>query len=101
SRLDTDAERTPTRNKTSRNSSSTEPYVEDMKGAHVYELAYQTRDQTAEVAPVSVAVLPNGSLEQHGEHLPLGTDTKLVETVARRALRDLENVVLCPTVPYG
>lgn len=72
-----------------------------MKGAHVYELAHLTRHQTAEVAPGSVAVLPIGSLEQHGEHLPLGTDTLLVETVARRALRDLENVVLCPTVPYG
>src|SRR5699024_3427409 len=72
-----------------------------MEGADVYGRAYLTRDQTAEVAPGSVAVLPIGSLEQHGEHLPLGTDTLLVETVARRALRDLENVVLCPTVPYG
>src|SRR5699024_12628225 len=43
------------------------------------------------ISPGSVAVLPIGSLEQHGEHLPLGTDTLLVETVARRALRDLEN----------
>lgn len=67
----------------------------------MHDLAHLTRRQIADVAPESVAVLPIGSLEQHGEHLPLGTDTLLVESVARRAFRDFENVVLCPTLPYG
>ena len=33
----------------------------------------------------AICLLPVGSLEQHGEHLPVGTDTLLVETVAVRA----------------
>jgi creatinine amidohydrolase len=32
-----------------------------------------------------VCVLPVGSLEQHGEHLPVGTDSLLVETICLRA----------------
>ncbi len=67
----------------------------------VYELANLKRQQIADVAPDTVAVLPIGSLEQHGEHLPLGTDTMLVDTVAGRAFHDRDDVVLCPTLPYG
>jgi creatinine amidohydrolase len=33
----------------------------------------------------ALCVLPVGSLEQHGEHLPVGTDSLLVETVSLRA----------------
>ena len=33
----------------------------------------------------AVCVLPVGSLEQHGEHLPVGTDSLLVEAVCLRA----------------
>jgi creatinine amidohydrolase len=32
-----------------------------------------------------VVVLPTGSLEQHGPHLPISTDSRLVSEVARRA----------------
>ncbi|GAA1486602.1 creatininase family protein [Brachybacterium fresconis] len=59
------------------------------------------RQDVAELAPRSVAVLPIGSLEQHGEHLPLGTDSLLVEAVVDRALGEREDAVLCPTLPYG
>jgi len=34
----------------------------------------------------AVAVLPTGSLEQHGRHLPVGTDTLLAETLVREAV---------------
>ena len=50
----------------------------------------------------AVCLLPVGSLEQHGEHLPVGTDSLLVETVCLRAAglahRD---VVVAPTVWTG
>ncbi|MFB6296205.1 MAG: creatininase family protein [Halobacteriales archaeon] len=36
--------------------------------------------------PGSVAVVPVGSTEQHGHHLPVGTDTLLVESVATAAV---------------
>lgn len=64
-------------------------------------LTVLTRTDIADRAAEAVAVLPIASQEQHGEHLPLGTDTLLVEAVIERALTDREDVVLCPTLPYG
>ena len=50
----------------------------------------------------AVVVLPVGSLEQHGEHLPIGTDSLLVEAVclaaAGRATRD---ALVAPTIWTG
>jgi creatinine amidohydrolase len=47
-------------------------------------------------------VLPVGSLEQHGEHLPVGTDSLLVETVSLRAAGLARtDVVVAPTVWTG
>ncbi len=47
-----------------------------------------------------VAVLPVGSVEEHGAHLPLATDTLQVWEVARRAV-EAEPALLCPPVAYG
>jgi creatinine amidohydrolase len=50
----------------------------------------------------AVCVLPVGSLEQHGEHLPIGTDSLLVETVCLRAAGLAHtDVVVAPTVWTG
>jgi creatinine amidohydrolase len=50
----------------------------------------------------AVVLLPTASLEQHGEHLPIGTDTLLVEAVclaaAARATRD---VLVAPVLWTG
>jgi creatinine amidohydrolase len=35
-------------------------------------------------APECVALCPAGALEQHGHHLPLGTDTMIVTHVAEQ-----------------
>ncbi|MET1128411.1 MAG: creatininase family protein [Thermoproteota archaeon] len=51
-------------------------------------------------AEKSVAVLPVGSLERHGDHLPLGTDTILADHVARRVAERL-GAHLFPPVWYG
>jgi creatinine amidohydrolase len=49
-----------------------------------------------------VCVLPVGSLEQHGEHLPVGSDSLLVETVSlRSAGLARADVVVAPTVWTG
>ena len=45
-------------------------------------------------------ILPVGSLEEHGPHLPLGTDTFHAIEVARR-VADLKPVVVAPPVFYG
>jgi creatinine amidohydrolase len=44
-----------------------------------------TREQIRGIAPNAVAVLPTASIEQHGPHLPVVTDTLLCGTVALRA----------------
>ncbi len=50
----------------------------------------------------AVCLLPVGSLEQHGEHLPVGTDSLLVETVALRAAGLARcDAVVAPTVWTG
>lgn len=53
----------------------------------------------------AVAVVPLGSLEQHGPHLPLDTDATIATAVAARATRSANDAgtpaVLLPTLPYG
>lgn len=67
-------------------------------------LADLTREQLAEVAATSVLVMPFGAVEQHGPHLPFGTDSLIVDAVAHhateRAGRDA-TVVCAPTMVYG
>lgn len=51
-----------------------------------------TRDEINSVAENNgVAVVPTGSLEQHGTHLPVGTDSLLAEHVSRKAVNDANN----------
>lgn len=46
-------------------------------------------------------IVPVGSLEQHGPHLPLDTDTRIAAAVARRAADDDPTMLLAPPVAYG
>lgn len=49
-----------------------------------------------------VVILPVGSTEQHGPHLPLDTDTVIATHVANRVQRALgADAVVAPAVPYG
>jgi creatinine amidohydrolase len=50
----------------------------------------------------SVVVIPTGSLEQHGPHLPLFTDSILVTAVAEAVERQLpDKIILTPTLWLG
>ena len=70
-------------------------------------LAELTYEEVAEIvgAPPAVAIVPVGSVEPHGPHLPLQTDTTISETCAERAADELEasgvRAVVAPSVPYG
>ncbi len=45
-------------------------------------------------------VIPFGSMEAHGRHLPLGTDTIQAEAVCERLAREVD-LILAPAIPYG
>ncbi|MBX3069332.1 MAG: creatininase family protein [Thermomicrobiales bacterium] len=52
----------------------------------------------------AIVVLPTGATEQHGPHLPVGTDTYAVEHIVRRAAATIAGqvpVIVAPTVPFG
>jgi len=49
----------------------------------------------------SVLAVPIGSLEQHGPHLPLDTDTRIATELAGRLAAMVRGVVVAPAVPYG
>jgi creatinine amidohydrolase len=64
-------------------------------------LAELTSPETAEaVARSRTAVLPFGSIEQHGPHLPNGTDTMAAELIAQAVAERLDALYV-PFGPYG
>jgi mycofactocin system creatininase family protein len=68
------------------------------------ELAFElARAHWPEVerGPRQLLVVPVGSLEQHGPHLPLDTDTRIAVAVARRACAGRAGVALAPPLPIG
>jgi mycofactocin precursor peptide peptidase len=54
-----------------------------------------------EAGPRRLLVVPLGSLEQHGPHLPLDTDTRIAGAVAARACHGRAGVGLAPPVAIG
>jgi mycofactocin precursor peptide peptidase len=68
--------------------------------AGVFELA-QTFWPEVEQSSRQLLVVPVGSLEQHGPHLPLDTDTRIAVAVARRACAGRTGVALAPALPVG
>lgn len=66
-----------------------------------------TYEEVAELcrADKSVVIVPVGSVEPHGPHLPLDTDTAISVECTRRAAGELEAkgiaVAIAPSVPYG
>ena len=47
-----------------------------------------------------IAVIPIGSIEQHGPHLPISTDSDIVSEVAKK-LAEKKRYLLLPTITYG
>ena len=65
-----------------------------------------TRDESTARAGQALVVVPVGATEQHGPHLPLGTDFLIVEQVARTAAEIARSdhtldVLVAPTLPFG
>jgi len=66
--------------------------------------AEMTREELRAVAAETTVVLPLGATEQHGPHLPAGTDFLTVEHLARaaadRAAAEI-SIIVTPALPFG
>ncbi|HNP70243.1 MAG TPA: creatininase family protein [Kouleothrix sp.] len=63
-----------------------------------------TREELRALAPEALVVLPVGAVEQHGPHLPVGTDRFTAEYIARAAADAAGAsipVLVAPTLPFG
>jgi creatinine amidohydrolase len=52
----------------------------------------------------TIVIVPIGSTEQHGPHLPTQVDARLVAEVAHRAARRMtarRPTIVAPTIPFG
>ena len=49
---------------------------------------------------VKLGIIPTGSMEQHGPHLPLGTDFIIADYLAKEVSKKTE-VIVTPTIPIG
>ena len=57
--------------------------------------------EAARRASNTVLAVPVGSTEQHGPHLPLGTDTAVAVALAQRLAAARPDVLVAPALPYG
>jgi len=54
-----------------------------------------------DIPPGTTLLIPLGSTEQHGPHLPLDTDARIAEAVASRAAASRVDLWVAPVLSYG
>lgn len=74
-----------------------------MSALDQFQYEYLTWPEINEAALAEkVILLPIGSTEQHGHHLPLDTDNFLASSVSLEAgRRSSQDILVMPTIPYG
>lgn len=65
------------------------------------QLGRRTWREVADLDLRPLLVVPLGSLEQHGPHLPLDTDTRVAVALAEGAATARPGLTVAPAVPYG
>jgi creatinine amidohydrolase len=71
-----------------------------MEQPRLLEWTHMTSGELDAVSRTTPAVLPLGSTEAHGHHLPMGTDAMIAEKIARRACEQTGSILL-PTLPFA
>ncbi len=71
-----------------------------MQKINLFEMTRPEVEQ-AVASGVDTVIVTFGSTEQHGLHLPLGTDTIMGEAIGDRVARSLGNALLAPGMPIG
>jgi creatinine amidohydrolase len=67
----------------------------------VRRLDAMTWPELSALASGLLLAVPLGATEQHGPHLPFGTDTTVAAALADRLAAARDDVVVAPAVPYG
>jgi mycofactocin precursor peptide peptidase len=67
----------------------------------VTRLDQTTWPEVSQAGTGSVLLVPLGSTEQHGPHLPLSTDTDIARALADGADGRLDDVMVAPSLSYG
>jgi len=69
----------------------------------LYEMTWEEAGELFE--KTDIAIIPVGSVEQHGLHLPLGSDSIQADDLVRRVVASCEGkgvaVIAAPTIPFG
>ena len=70
-----------------------------------YLLWEYTSNQIRDMSGTQIFVQPIGSIEQHGPHLPLGTDSMIVSAFVERLIEKFQETdfpaIFLPLMPYG
>src|SRR3546814_9414987 len=69
-----------------------------MPARHLVDLTWP---EVAKVAASTLLAVPLGATEQHGPHLPIGTDTTIATALADRLSEARPDVIVAPSVAYG
>lgn len=68
----------------------------------MYMINYTSDDFKNNISKADIVIIPVGSVEAHGHHLPLGTDIFSPELFCKRIHEKLgEEIWIAPGVPYG
>jgi creatinine amidohydrolase len=65
----------------------------------LHEITWEDFDAFAKSG--GVIVLPVGSTEQHGPHLPLGSDTIIATEIAKDLAKGRQDVMVAPSIAWG